>query len=246
MIRPSIFPSNITCAYSTNEYGEVAPFREKGDGLQDQLSAITIRNRASFLHDVDLKNTQLVELQQLHTDKVVQVTTEHAGKGYVAIADAMVTDQKHVVLSVCTSDCLPVCMYDPIQGVIAVVHAGWRGVHGRIILKTIVKMTQTYGSQPKDILAWIGPAISGESYGFKKELFDTQDANRYFKQLGGITETKDMFYTDLKKVAQEQLLRAGVTSSHIEISDICTYENESFFSYRSGDRTNNMGIMVMN
>jgi len=218
MINPSIFPDNITCAYSTRKYGELAPFRERGDGLANKLGELTAKNREEFLRASDLVIDQLVELKQFHTDKVITVSAKDAGSGFVDEADAMITREVGVALSVFTSDCLPVFLYDPVMKVIAVAHAGWRGVYSQIISKTIIKMAADYEVDPANILAWIAPSVSGASYCFDMSHFDDSPANEYFKSKGGVSYKEDVFCVNLREVATRQLIGSGVVSAREGLS----------------------------
>src|SRR3990167_2221972 len=51
--------------------------------------------------------------------------------------DAIITNQKNCAIGVVTADCLPVVLYDRKNNVIAVIHAGWRGLAAKIITATI-------------------------------------------------------------------------------------------------------------
>ena len=111
----------------------------------------------------------------------------------------------------------------------AVVHAGWRGTAQSIATKTLSKM----GSDPKDIIAIIGPCIC-----FK--CFETNfDVISQLKKT--IKDTKGLFrenYADLKGINKRQLMEKGV-----EKIDVCPYctccNNDLFFSYRKENKTTN-------
>lgn len=60
---------------------------------------------------------------------------------------------------VLAADCVPVLMYDPRVRVIAAVHAGWRGTVGRITAKTVERMREEFGCDPRDVIVGIGPSI---------------------------------------------------------------------------------------
>ena len=245
MIQPSIFPDSIICAYSNNEYGEVAPFREKGDGLQDELSEATIKNREQFLTDNHLTREKIVELKQFHTDKVIFVSKKDFGAGYIDEADGMITNEKGVALSVFTSDCLPVFFYDPAHKIIAIAHAGWRGVYSNIIPKTVQQISLRFQSDPQNILVWIGPHVSGDSYCFENNHYNDSPANEYFDSMGGIKQGQDTFCVDLGLIAHKQLTDSGIAPDHIETSKLDTKTDNRLFSYQAGDRTNNMGVIMM-
>ena len=74
-------------------------------------------------------------------------------------ADGLITDQPGLCLTIYYADCIPVLLYDPVKKVIAAVHSGWRGTALGIAPKAVQKMADLYGSDPKDVLAAIGPGI---------------------------------------------------------------------------------------
>ncbi len=241
-ITPSLFPQNITCGFSTKAYGPLAPFGEKMGGA---WSDETTTNRLGYFTDLGLSQDDVVELKQCHSDRVVVVKKEHAGQGFIDEADALITDQKNVGLAVFASDCVPTFIYDPENGIIAAIHSGWRGVYSEIVPKTIKRMVVDFASTPKDLLVWVGPHISRESYKFPLSDFEGEPANLYFEQKGGIKRTDTDFHVDLGKVVTEQLLETGIDENNIEISHIDTKTDEALYSYQGGERINNMGVIMM-
>jgi YfiH family protein len=77
--------------------------------------------------------------------------------------DALVTITPGVVLAILTADCVPIVLHDPVAGVLACVHAGWRGTAARVPAAAVATM-QTLGSRPADIIAGLGPAMSPDRY----------------------------------------------------------------------------------
>ena len=74
--------------------------------------------------------------------------------------DALITNEKGVTLVTYYADCTPLLFVDTKNKAIGLAHAGWRGTVGRIGEKVVEKMTELYGTNPADIKAAIGPAIS--------------------------------------------------------------------------------------
>ena len=62
------------------------------------------------------------------------------------------TDDKKVVLMTFFADCVPLFFYDPVKKAIGASHSGWRGSVKRIGEKTVRRMEEEFGSNPKDIL----------------------------------------------------------------------------------------------
>ncbi len=171
---------------------------------------------------------------QTHSDHI-RVVTEAETKGWesfesaIADCDALITDLKGVVLGILTADCVPVLLCDPLQGVVAAVHAGWRGTASGIVPKTVERMRQEFGIKPENIIAGIAPAIGVCCYEVGEEV-----ASGFFELPEAvISKENGKYMLDLPLANRLQLMKAGVQEAHIEMSDICTAcENGSFFSYR--------------
>ncbi len=150
-------------------------------------------------------------------------------------ADALVTDEPDVALTILTADCVPILLYDPVQMAIGAVHAGWQGSELMIAVKTVEKMNRLYGSEPEDIVVGIGPSIGGCCYevgeDVAKRFFDYGDAVKKANRDG-------KYLLDLKMVNHNQLAGIGVRESNIETSEYCTVcHNDLFFSYRKESGT---------
>src|SRR5215470_7169159 len=78
-------------------------------------------------------------------------------------ADALVTTVPGVVLAILTADCVPIVLHDPVAGVLACVHAGWRGTVARVPAAAVAAMT-SLGSRPSDVIAGLGPAAAPARY----------------------------------------------------------------------------------
>ena len=68
-----------------------------------------------------------------------------------------------MVLAILTADCVPIVLHDPVAGVLACVHAGWRGTVAGVSAAALAAM-QALGSRPSDVIAGIGPAIAAARY----------------------------------------------------------------------------------
>lgn len=164
---------------------------------------------------------------QKHTDNVI-VVGEYTDR---EVADAVVTTRDDVFIGVQTADCVPLLLCDCQKGVIAAVHAGWRGT-GRAIVKNVIRtFCHTYSSVACDILVSVGPSIRSCCYEVGQEVIDavteaTGEGDYYFTRNG-------KRFIDLAQANVAQALSCGITRSHIWVSDECTYcRPERFFSYR--------------
>ena len=193
-----------------------------------------VTNRQKIISELDLsEKAYFVVANQTHSDHIT-VITEEATKGWealenaVADSDALITDLPGVMLVILTADCVPILLYDKKKKVVAAVHAGWKGTRSQIVFKTVVKMTEVFGSDPADILAGIAPSIGKCCYEVGKDV-----AKNFFESPEALRRKGEKYMLDLPAVNHYQLLKAGLLESNIELSGVCTAcEVDSFFSYR--------------
>lgn len=182
----------------------------------------------------------VLQPHQTHTDKVVVVERTDMTRDDLCGVDALVTNLVDYGIAVRTADCVPVLMYDGRNGVIAAVHSGWKGTVARISQKTIRVMAERFGSRAEDIRAVIGPSIGPDSFQVGNEVADQ------FREAGfpmdeiltdrGPREEGTMnggLHIDLWRANRFLLEETGVKRENIQVSGICTYENnDRFFSAR--------------
>jgi len=146
--------------------------------------------------------------------------------------DALITNIHGICIGVTTADCVPITLYDPIQKVSAVAHAGWRGTSSQIVIKTISSMTHHFGCKVADIYAVVGPSIAVEAYRVGEELYEIFQSGGF--PVADIFKTIDSnLHLDLWKANKCLLLQAGIPLNQIEITGLCTHKNyHDFFSAR--------------
>lgn len=93
----------------------------------------------------------VARMQQVHG----AVVREVSAPGDAGEADALFTRTRGLLLAVVTADCVPVLVAG--DGVVAVIHAGWRGIAAGVIPATLARL-----SGP--LVAAIGPCVSAASY----------------------------------------------------------------------------------
>ena len=216
--------------------GGVSPFPEDSLNLAgfDEDSAQNIyENRRRFLA-VFAGDLQLATAWQVHGDTIRTVRNfDDIGDSEVR-ADALVSDLGGTLVGVKTADCVPVLIGDTKTKAFAAVHAGWRGTAQSIVEKTITTMNKTFGSDPGDLIAAIGPAAGCENYEIGQDVIDDfqdnfgDDSGKYF------TPTRDGHaLVNLHLANRDQLLESGVPDTNIFTAPFCTMErSDLFFSYR--------------
>ncbi len=171
---------------------------------------------------------ELISPQQTHSDNI-----EYAeiGKSDYPDTDALILTNNKQAVFLNFADCTPVILYDRIQNIGAIAHAGWRGTAKSIAVKTIQKMN----SNPENIIAVIGPAICENCYNVGEEVFNQlkstiNDYDCLYKEKNG------EIYVNLKGINAQQLRELGVKT--IDICPYCTScDNDLFFSYRKENGT---------
>lgn len=98
----------------------------------------------------------------MHGSTVVIVT--HPGEHAGAEADAAITRVPNAKLAVRTADCVPIVLEG--DGVIGVVHAGWRGLAAGVVSATVAAMGGAHR-------ATVGPHIRAGCYEFGADDLDT-------------------------------------------------------------------------
>jgi len=197
-----------------------------GFGSSDQHDIVRI-NRARVADAMGLPPAQLCGVHQIHSADVVVVddVSDTSPK-----ADALVTREPGIGLSVLTADCQPVLFADVEQRVIGAAHAGWKGALNGVLEATIDQMV-ALGARRSKIAAVIGPSISQTNYEVGAEFRDQflakdKTHGRFF-----VHGRDTKFQFDLPAFGLHRLQTAGIANA--TWTRHCTYADpDRFFSYR--------------
>jgi YfiH family protein len=184
----------------------------------------------------------LVFANQVHGDAVLRVDEAPQGRWSAGEGDALMTDKPGLALCAQTADCTPVLLFDPEHPAIAAIHAGWRGAVAEIIPKALLAMAAAYGTDPANVQAAIGPAISKENYRVGPEVLEQFEAlfGDHDTGLIGPRDAQGGAGLDVAEACRRQLEQAGVAS--ITRLARCTFaEPDSFFSSRRAGRDGHAG-----
>lgn len=209
----------------TTRYGGTSwgPYASLNLGLHTEDDRDTVlENRARLWRFLGTEEGGVAGGHQVHGDLVKRVNAPGYYNGY----DAFITNVPGIFLTVTIADCVPILIFDPVRNVIAAIHAGWRGTVADISGKTMQKMMEDYGSQPKDCVAYIGVCIDFDQFEVGEEVAQHFDPSLK-KEVG------EKFKVNLKEANRRQLTRAGIRSEAIEVSPYCTFrDSDRFFSHR--------------
>jgi YfiH family protein len=202
--------------------------------------------------------TPLVSLRQFHSNGVVRVGAEDAGRERPWKADGLMTDEPGLLLAVQTADCIPVLVADRKRRAVAAFHAGWRGTVKRIVELGVGRMRLEFGSRPEDMVAAIGPGIGACCYAVGEEVFSAFESQfAYFEDLfcevydtdpvrtkypmlfltqraPGHSPIGPGLHLNLVEANRRQLLDAGLKAVSVKAVGGCTScQPELFFSHRA-------------
>jgi polyphenol oxidase len=205
--------------------------------------ANVLENRRRLATGFGARPADFVFAGQVHGAGVRVVGEADAGRGAfsgedaIPATDALVTRTPGVVLAILTADCVPIVLHDPVAGVLACVHAGWRGTVARVSAAAVAAM-QDLGSRPADVLAGIGPAIAASRYQVGPDVH--QAVTQAFDPAPFIQPDSvlDRWRLDLWAANRFALTEAGVPASQIHVTEIPTGPTEPqgpsyFFSDRA-------------
>ncbi len=162
---------------------------------------------------------------QVHSDIILEVNEIPR---QLPDADSFITNQKDLLLMVKVADCQGVIIYDPVQEAIAVAHSGWKGSAKNIIGKTVQKMRESFGSDPKDLKVGISPSLGPCS----SEFTDPEKELPAFIKPFFLPEN----HVDFWKLSMKQLRDAGISADRIENAEICTQCGSDYYSFRNGHK----------
>lgn len=200
---------------------------------------------------VDCEN--LVFSQQTHTTNVRVVKEEDRGVGFsreleYTDVDGLVTNVPGICLVTFYADCVPLYFVDPVKKAIGLSHSGWRGTVGKIGKVTIEMMQKEYGSDPKDIIAAVGPSICQDCYEVSEDVIEQFQKN--FKE----TDWPQLFYKkengkyqlNLWKANELIFREAGILPEHIAVTNVCTHCNSDvLYSHRrTGNQRGNLAAFL--
>lgn len=199
-------------------------------GSLDELEPQCARNREIVAKHLEISTNALISPIQTHSANIT--IAQRNQKSYDAI-DSLVLSNKNLGIYLNFADCVPVMLWDSKNNVGAIAHAGWRGTAKMIVPKTIEFMQNYYETEPQNLIAAIGPAISMENYQVDKDVYE--------KLMSTLDDCPDdcwkfdsdnqKYNVDLKKINYNQIVQTGVPK--IDLCGYCTYDtNDIFFSYR--------------
>lgn len=196
--------------------------------------------------------SDIVCSDQTHTTNVLRVDRSCGGYGVTrerpyTDVDGLVTNDPGVILATFYADCVPLYFVDPKNHAIGLSHSGWRGTVGRMGRATLEKMKEEFGTDPKDVLAAIGPSICQDCYEVSEDV-----ASAFAAEFAGheteilIDKGNGKYQLDLWRSNAIVMQEAGIEKEHLAVTNLCTCCNPKLlFSHRaSHGKRGNLGAFL--
>ncbi len=207
-----------TGGYSTGAFDSFNMGINTGDDLS------IIEKNFQLLKDTH-NITNLVTLNQVHSNTVHKVNSNNIDKINQIDGDGLFTTDDNIALGIFTADCYPLVFIG--EKAISVIHLGWRGLNSGTIEQSI-KLFKDIGDYPKH--AFIGVGISKEFYEVGEDMIS--EWNKDYDVNSALEKGRDNSYKlDLRRLIKNVLKLNNI--NEYEFLDGCTYkDDDKFFSYR--------------
>jgi len=248
------YKDNITHAFTigiNNDY-RMPLYNSPNNKLTKEQIEENKNSYKKICKSIGIEYNNIVKTNQVHKDiiksvngKINKEMPDFHEQAYEE-TDGLMTNKKNLAICATNADCIVLMMYDKAKKVIANVHSGWRGTVQKVASKTVDRMQEIYGCNPKDIICCISPSI-------RKCHFEVDEdvKNIFENQFGNMEEfsSKDeKWHIDTVKINAEMLKEKGLRQENIIDSKICTVCNSNIIhSYRGSNHNNGleMGIIEL-
>ena len=240
LLRPASFDDPRVRAIFSTRVGGVseAPFDSLNLSAFDDDRGAVAENLLRFCRAAGFRRCPPAVQRQVHGATVAWVGGDdgpEAGELRERDGDGLITRQPGQALAVQVADCVPVLLWDPEHGVVAAVHAGWRGTAAAIVRVALESMIRRAGTNPPDVRVALGPSIGGCCYRVGPEVVEALE--RVAPAEVVLADEGDR-RVDLRAVNRWLLRSVGVLEESIEDVSGCTCCDATLFSYRrDGPRT---------
>ena len=248
------YKDNITHAFTVGKNNDfrIPFYKSTQNKLTDEQIEKNKNSYKKICKVIGIEYNDIVKTNQVHKDiikKVNDKVNKNEPDFFEEIyegTDGLVTNKKNLAICTTNADCIVLMMYDTKKNVIANVHSGWRGTIQKVSAKTIEKMEQIYGCNPKNIICCISPSIRKCHFEVDEDVKNMFENS--FKDISKFASKENKWHIDTVKINIEILKEKGVKEENIIDSKICTVCNSNLIhSYRGSNKHNGleMGIIEL-
>ena len=174
-------------------------------------------------------------LEQVHGTEVMNLDRSPPARPR---ADASFTHTAGRVCVVRVADCMPVLLAQKDGKGVGAAHAGWRGLAAGVIEATIWAM----GSDPKQLCAWMGPAIGPADFEVGDEVREAFVSHSTEASSAFSRNARGRWQCDLYALARQRLEALGV--GEIAGGGWSTFSDERFHSFRRNGTKARMAALI--
>ncbi|MFW5878975.1 MAG: peptidoglycan editing factor PgeF [Myxococcota bacterium] len=198
-----------------------------GTGLGDD-DTLVAENRRLVAVEAGLPSVYMVS--QVHGSRLIVVgrscTPEETA---TEEADALASTEPGRAVAVRTADCLPILLADPEAGVVAAIHAGWRGTVAGVAAGSVDLLRRRLGLDPARAVAALGPCIRPCCFEVGEEV--ARKVGESWPR--AVCRRGDLLTVDLACANGEALVSAGLAPERVDDLGLCTAcDSRRFFSHR--------------
>lgn len=190
-------------------------------GENTGISLAEVEHNIQKLHDVIGFTGQFAIAEQIHGAEVSIVDKP----GYYRGIDGLISSENDLMIGIKVADCAGLLFADPVSGLIAAIHAGWRGAASGIVPTTVQKLKQE-GADTKNISVYISPCISLHNFEIGEEVAEQFPPEFIDRSIGSKP------HLNLKLFLVQQLKDSDIKPSNIDADSRCTIDDTSFYSFR--------------
>jgi YfiH family protein len=203
----------------------------------------TLINRKNFLKNLGIPIEKCICMWVLGADGVEIADPKDAGVSMLNVekavkTDALIANRQNLYLFLLIADCAPVILFDKVRKVVGIVHSGWKGADLNICDKTVKKLEKVFGTNPKNLVAAIGPAARAKSF-IKEDPVQEGDYKwePFISRVGGSQASlihrleKNRYSIDFVGLIKKQLKDSGLGGANILDCGIDTAKDKRFFSH---------------
>ncbi|MBQ3691742.1 MAG: peptidoglycan editing factor PgeF, partial [Clostridia bacterium] len=207
---------------SVGEFNSMNMSFNRGDSAEN-----VTENYRRLCSAIEVKFENLVASAQDHHTFVRRVTSKEKGIGIykprdLESVDALITNERDVALVTYFADCTPLLFVDTESRAVGAAHAGWRGTVGKIGAETVKRMGEEFRTNPRNIIAAIGPAINKCCYEVDEPVAEKFRALNLDGDKFIFPKENGKYMIDLIETNRQILISAGVPNENIILSDVCT------------------------
>lgn len=205
---------------------------EQKDGNMSSKHAgeeIAVKNRKRFFEKNNLDYKNLVYMS-VDTQSNFRFIDKHIVLNSEDKVNGLITQNKNLILGLCIADCAPVVLFDQENKILSLLHCGMFNIENKILENALKFMRSNLSTNTKDILAYIGPAISKENYIYNNNILLKLGNNSEVRKTL-IKTSEDEYHIDITQTIKNILIKEGVKEESILDSKIDTYTDKRYPSH---------------